>query len=112
MHPERSESFLVALTYQLRAYGVTAYITEQLHYFRRLAPAAEPSSSSLYENVILLEYFTVGDVNHRQVSVMKLRENGYDGANRSFTISSVGILVGDVSSSISGTRPKADCIVD
>ena len=112
MHPERAESFLVALTYQLRAYGVTAYITEQLHYFRRLAPAAEPSSSSLYENVILLEYFTVGDVNHRQVSVMKLRENDYDGANRSFTISSDGIVVGNVSSSVSGTRSKADCNVD
>lgn len=112
MHPERSESFLVALIYQLRAYGVTAYITEQLHYFRRLSPAAEPSSSSLYENVMLLEYFTVGDVNYRQLSVMKLRENDYDGANRNFTISGVGIIVGDVSSSITGTRPQADCNVD
>ena len=112
MHPERSESFLVALTNQLRVDGVTAYITEQLHYFRRLAPAAEPSSSSLYENIMLLEYFTVGDTNHRQVSVMKLRENDYDGANRIFTISSDGMIVGDVSSSITGTRQKAGCNVD
>ena len=112
MHPERSASFLVALSYQLRAHGVTAYITEQLHYFRRLAPAAEPSSSSLYENIMLLEYFTVGDVNHRQISVMKLRENDYDGSNRKFTISADGIVVGNVSSSITGATPDADCDVD
>lgn len=112
MHPERSRSFLVALTNHLRMLGVTVYITEQLHYFRRLAPAAEPSSSSLYENIMLLEYFTVGDINHRQVSVMKLRENEYDGANRLMTISGEGIVVGDVASSISGKRPGADCGVD
>ena len=111
MHPERARSFLVALTNQLRMHGVTVYVTEQLHYFRRLAPAAEPSSSSLYENIMLLEYFTVGDINHRQVSVMKLRENEYDGANRLMTITGEGIIVGDVSSSISGKRPNADCDV-
>ncbi|MGJ9419043.1 ATPase domain-containing protein [Massilia sp. CMS3.1] len=111
MHPERSRSFLVALTNHLRMHGVTVYMTEQLHYFRRLAPAAEPSSSSLYENIMLLEYFTVGDINHRQVSVMKLRENEYDGANRLMTISREGMVVGDVSSSISGKRPNADCDV-
>lgn len=109
MHPERSRSFLVALTNQLRMHGVTVYITEQLHYFRKLAPKAEPSSSSLYENIMLLEYFTVGDINHRQVSVMKLRENEYDGANRLMTITHKGIVVGDVSSSIIGKRPDADC---
>ena len=109
MHPERSRWFLIALTNQLRMLGVTVYITEQLHYFRRLAPAAEPSSSSLYENIMLLEYFTVGDINHRQVSVMKLRENDYDGANRLMTISREGIVVGNVSSSLNGKRPDADC---
>jgi circadian clock protein KaiC len=108
MHPERSRTFLVALTYQLRMQGVTVYITEQLHYFRKLAPAAEPSSSSLYENIMLLEYFNVGDINHRQLSVMKLRESDYDGANRVMTISSQGMVVGDVSSSVSAKKHNAN----
>lgn len=100
MHPERSRSFLVALTNELRLHRVTVYVTEQLHYFKKSLPGAEPSSSALYENIMLLEYFASGDVNHRQISVMKLRENGYDGANRLMTISGQGIAVGDPSSSV------------
>lgn len=100
MHPERSRSFLVALTNELRLHRVTVYVTEQLHYFKKSSPAAEPSSSALYENIMLLEYFASGDVNHRQIAVMKLRENGYDGANRLMTISARGIEVGAPSSSV------------
>lgn len=100
MHPERSRSFLVALTNELRLHGVTVYLTEQLHYFKATRPAAEPASSSLYENVMLLEYFAIGDVNHRQVAVLKLRENGYDGANRLMSISNQGIVIGAPSSTI------------
>lgn len=103
MHPERARPFLIALTAELRRQGVTVFITEQLHYFRHVAPAAEPSSSSLYENIMLLEFFAVGDVNHRQVSIMKLRENEYDGANRLMTIDGNGIAIGDVSSSLTGS---------
>jgi circadian clock protein KaiC len=100
MHPERSRSFLVALTNELRLHRVTVYVTEQLHYFKKSSPAAEPSSSALYENIMLLEYFASGDVNHRQIAVMKLRENGYDGANRLMTISDRGIVVGAPSSAV------------
>lgn len=108
MHPERSRSFLVALTYQLRVLGVTVYMTEQLHYFQKVLPAAAPSSSSLYENIMLLEYVAVGDINHRQVSVMKLRENEYDGANRIMRITPGGMVVGDISSTVSSKRPQAN----
>ncbi len=100
MHPERSRSFLVALTNELRLHRVTVYMTEQLHYFKKSSPAAEPSSSALYENIMLLEYFANGDVNHRQIAVMKLRENGYDGANRLMSITSGGIVIGAPSSSV------------
>lgn len=100
MHPERSRSFLVALTNELRLHRVTVYMTEQLHYFKKSSPGAEPSSSALYENIMLLEYFASADVNHRQVAVMKLRENGYDGANRLMTITNHGIVVGGPVSSV------------
>ena len=100
MHPERSRSFLIALTNELRLHRVTVYVTEQLHYFKKSSPAAEPSSSALYENIMLLEYFASGDVNHRQVAVMKLRQNGYDGSNRVMQITNHGIVIGDPSSSV------------
>ena len=105
MHPERSRGFLIALSNELRMHGVTVYITEQLHYFKESSPAAEPSSSILYENIMLLEYFAVGDINHRRISVMKLRENEYDGANRLMTISHEGIAVGSLASSANVTEP-------
>ena len=108
IHPERARSFLIALTNELRLHRVTVYITEQLHYFRKNTPAAEPASSALYENIMLLEYFAAGDINHRQVSVMKLRENEYDGANRILTISREGMAVGAVSSSVKRRQPDAN----
>ena len=95
MHPERAKSFLIAFTSELRSLGVTTFFSEQLHYFGKGVPMAEPSSSALYENVILLEYLAHEDVNYRQISVMKLRENGYDSTNRLMTITGEGITVGD-----------------
>jgi len=86
---------LVAFTSELRTLGVTTFFSEQLHYFRKAVPMAEASSSALYENIILLEYLTYEDVNYRQISVMKLRENGYDGTNRLVTITNQGMEVGD-----------------
>lgn len=106
MHPERSRSFMVALTNELRLHRVTVYITEQLRYFRRGAPEAEPTSSALYENVMLLEFFAAADINHRQISVMKLRENEYDAANRVMTISPGGVIVGASSSSVNQQEPE------
>jgi circadian clock protein KaiC len=108
MHPERSSVFLVALSNQLRLHRVTVYITEQLHYFRHGAPEADSSSSALYENIMLLEYFSAADINHRQISVMKLRENDYDAANRILTITSEGMVIGDLPSSVMGQRPRLD----
>ena len=107
MHPERSRYFLLALTNELRLHRVTVYVIEQLHHFKKAAPAADPASSALYENIMLLEYFTSGDINHRRIAVMKLRENGYDSANRILTISDRGIAVGAPASSVDRPAPSA-----
>ncbi|MDB5776663.1 MAG: kaiC [Herbaspirillum sp.] len=96
MQPGRNRSFLVALTNELRVRGVTTFFTEQLPYFKESRPRADPTSSELYENVILLEYVSLQDNNYRQISVMKLRENGYDGAARLMTISDSGISIDGV----------------
>jgi circadian clock protein KaiC len=93
VQPQRIRPFLVALTNELRARGVTTFFTEQLPYFRESRPQADPTSSQLYENVMLLEYAARDEVNRRQISVMKLRENGYDGAQRRMNISDTGIEI-------------------
>ena len=108
MHPERARSFLVAFTSELRTLGVTTILSEQLHYFRKAVPMAEPSSSMLYENVILLEYLMHEDVNYRQISVMKLRENGYDATNRLMTITDQGMTVGDPVAQLKAGRISTD----
>jgi circadian clock protein KaiC len=43
--------------------------------------------------MMLLEYVVQDNVNRRQISVMKLRENGYDGASRLMNISDAGIEI-------------------
>lgn len=91
--PNRAQSFLIALTNELRARNVTTIMTEQLPYFKESRPASDPSSSALYENVMLLEYVSREDVNRRQIAVMKLRENGYDGSTRAMLITDAGISI-------------------
>ena len=108
MHPEREKSFLLALTSELRALGVTSFFSEQLHYFKDTAPAANPSSSSLYENVTLLEFVAHKSVNHRQISVLKLRQNRYDGTIRIMTITANGIVVGHSAETLSNLPTVAD----
>jgi len=65
---------------------------------------AEPSSSSLYENIILLEYLPHEDVNCRQISIMKLRENGYDSTDRLMTITDQGMTIGEPVTKLKGGR--------
>ncbi len=103
---QRVRPFLVALTNELRSRGVTTFITEQLPYFRESRPQVDPSSSQLYENMMLLEYVARNDVNRRQISVMKLRENGYDGANRLMNISDAGIEIDGLA--MTSPAPLAD----
>lgn len=107
MHPERERSFLVALTSELRSLGVTTFFSEQLHYFKHAAPAAQPSSSSLYENITLLEFLTHDYVNYRQISVLKLRQNDYDSTIRVMTITGDGVEIGASVATLGATPAEA-----
>ncbi|EJM97569.1 ATPase domain-containing protein [Herbaspirillum sp. YR522] len=93
VQPQRGVSFVVALSNELRTYGVTTFMTEQLAYFHDDHPPTERFASQLYENIMLLEYTLQDQVNRRQISVLKLRENGYDGAKRLMNISDTGIEI-------------------
>lgn len=93
IHPERTPAFLIALTNELRVRGVTVFVTEQLPYFKESISGSNSSASALYENIILLETIEYEDVRYRQISVMKLRENGYDAANHLMSISDSGVSI-------------------
>ncbi|MGV3653899.1 MAG: recombinase RecA, partial [Noviherbaspirillum sp.] len=68
----------------------------------------DSSASLLFENMMLLKYVEIANVNHRQISVLKLRENGYDPANHVMTISDAGISVdGTVSDLVRKNAPGA-----
>lgn len=92
-HPERAPALMIALVNELRVRNVTTMITEQLPYFKESIPTASSSSSALYENIMLLEFVEYDDAHHRQISVLKLRENGYDNANHLMIISDNGVEV-------------------
>lgn len=93
MHTERTPAFFVALLNELRILDVTTFVTEQLPYFKENACRTNSSASALYENIMLLEFVEHNDVHYRQISVMKLRENGYDNANHLMIISDQGVSV-------------------
>lgn len=109
MYPERVHTFLVALINELRVQSVTVLCTEQLPYFQEAIAKFDSSAAALYENTMLLRYVEIGGVHHRQISVLKLRENEYDAANHIITISASGISIDrTVAAAIAGNAgPKS-----
>ncbi len=107
MHPDRAPGFLIALVNELRVGGVTTFVTEQLPYFKENSCRNNSSASALYENIMLLDFVEHEDVHYRQISVMKLRENGYDNANHLMIISDQGVTVDGYISDIKKKLPAA-----
>lgn len=94
LHSGRPRAFLTAFINELRRRQVTTFITRELPYFSEIQTESVGSASILYENIILLRYIEISDSNHRQITVLKLRQNGYDAANHLFSISDQGIAIG------------------
>ncbi|HYD94124.1 MAG TPA: ATPase domain-containing protein [Noviherbaspirillum sp.] len=93
VHTQRIKPFLIALVNELRARNVTTFITQELPYFKESFARADSTESVLYENVMLLRTVEIDGANRRLISVMKLRESGYDPAHHVMTISDKGIVV-------------------
>jgi circadian clock protein KaiC len=96
MHVGRARSFLTAFVNELRCRQVTSFFTRELSYLGNKLPENCDSgpSSILYENIMLLQYVEISGVNHRQIAVLKLRQNGYDSANHIMLISDNGVAIG------------------
>lgn len=96
MHVGRARSFITAFVNELRSHQVTSFFTRELPYLGNRLPENFDfgPSSILYENIMLLQYVEINGANHRQIGVLKLRQNGYDSANHIMLISDHGVAIG------------------
>jgi circadian clock protein KaiC len=109
LFPERIKTFTIAFVNELRIRNVTTFFTQEIPYFKESYARAESVQSILYENIVLLDYTEIEGVNYRRCSVMKMRENDYDPAIQSMTISDTGILIdGPLSRLVKGKQPARD----
>jgi circadian clock protein KaiC len=98
--PDRLPAFLAALGHFLRTHGVTAILTAET----ATAEAAEleipfPDAVATLDNAILLRYVEPRSRLHRLMSVLRVRESGFDSTVREFTITDRGIEVASTGSS-------------
>jgi circadian clock protein KaiC len=93
VYPERLPRFLSALTNQLRTWDVTTLISEELPLFNASLEMPHPELSHVVETVVLLRYVELKSQLHRLISIMKMRESGYDTSIREFTMRPGGLEV-------------------
>lgn len=93
VHVARNRSFLIALVNELRARGVTTFLTQELPYFKEALGSADPIASILYENIMLLSYTEMKGIKYRQIAVMKLRDSGHDLSPYALDISDKGVSI-------------------
>lgn len=104
--PGRLPAFTAALVAALRAGAATTLLTAEV-------PTVEgtgldlplPETAAVIDNVILLRYVEPRSRLHRLVSVLRVRESGFDPGVREFTITDRGIEVDP-------TTAGADAILD
>jgi circadian clock protein KaiC len=94
VEPERIDAFFTALSNELRALAVTTVVSlEQTRLFDPTVEAPITGVSATFENLLLLRTVELRAQLHRLVSIVKVRESGYDTAIREFRISAQGIDV-------------------
>jgi circadian clock protein KaiC len=92
--PARLTPFLIALTNELRAMHVTVLISAEMrNLFGPLIETPLEDVSSAADNMILLRYVELYSQLYRLVSIVKIRDSGYDTSIREFKISAHGIEV-------------------
>jgi circadian clock protein KaiC len=95
VYADRIPRFLSALTNQLRSLEVTTVIADELELFQSELVLPTPELANVAESVVLLRYVELRSQIYRLLSVMKMREGGYDSSLRVFHISPGGIDVAD-----------------
>lgn len=93
---DRAPDYVAALSNALRAARVTSLFLAELSSV--VAPELRvplPSASPSFDNIVLLRRFELRSRLRRMVSVLKVRESGFDPTIREFVIDGSGISVGE-----------------
>lgn len=97
----RIGNFFSALANELRVLGVTTVYSLEVHDI--LVPGLRvpvDDAASLAENMISLRFVERGSRVHRIISILKVRDSGFDPALRKYIITETGIQVGETSGSV------------
>lgn len=94
--PERLSRFLSCLGNELRARGVTTFMTMEAREISGM-PMRLPIAgvSALIENLFFLRFVEQDSCFHRLLSVEKVRDSDYDALLRRFSIGDKGIVIGE-----------------
>jgi circadian clock protein KaiC len=96
VQPERIPHFYKALADHLHELGVTSLCTAEVRNLTSavaVAPSPLQRLSTVAENLILMHHVEAQNELRRFISVMKLRDSGFDPRLRSFTIGEGGIVL-------------------
>ncbi len=103
MYPERLGQILMALSNELRALHVTTFMSAELR--QLVGPQVElpiPIVSPITENMLFLRSVELGSAVQRFVSIVKIRDGGYDPTIREFVIGSQGLVIGSTIRNVDG----------
>lgn len=92
---ERLPIFLTALLVELRSANVDVLFTQELDLLQQTVQSQPYLTSALVESIVLLRYVEHGAELRRLISILKMRESGYDTSTREFRISAAGLEVAD-----------------
>ncbi|MFY0572250.1 RAD55 family ATPase [Archangium lansingense] len=96
IEPKRAASFLTALINVLRSRGVTTLMSQQTQViFGPRLEARLEGVEAIVDNILFLRYVELRSQLYRMMSILKMRESGYQAALREFSISTRGIDVAE-----------------
>jgi circadian clock protein KaiC len=94
VYPERIARYFTALTNELRAQEVTtAFAMETRGLFTREIELPIGGVSAVVHNILFVRYVELRSQLYRLLSILKMRESGYDTAIREFAVGPDGISV-------------------
>jgi len=95
-YPERTRAVFSALAAELMRRGITAvYTLETSHLVGATIEVPIDGVSALAENIIVLRHVQHRTQLYRLLSILKLRDSGYDPSVREFKITDRGLLVAE-----------------
>lgn len=93
-HNDRLVPFLVALCHRLRAQGVATLLSAETPTVEDIGIAVPlADAAAALDNVVLLRYVEPRSRLHRLISILRVRESGFDPTVREFSITDRGIEV-------------------